>query len=173
MHPEKVGTLPTFAFFIFRGYGGDGKMMSERGKAYYAILALYQQRFKLEKLPRTPKIEKKIEKLRNLEEEWKQAMRNPDFVRRLEESAVREAMERSEKYRQEQQRKRGMRKGYNGFTQEELLIRDQTVFQDFRKSRLTMNNFANKYANKYQKKYKIKPTTIRRILSKAVGNLPG
>jgi hypothetical protein len=146
--------------------------MTERGKAYYTILALYQDRLELEKFPRTPKLQKKIDELRNLEEELKQAMRDHDFVRRLEESAVRRAMERTEQHGQVQREKREKRQTWNGLTRQQLLERDQKIIEHFQRSRkkgLTMGGFSERHAAKYH----LSPRFVRLILKKAVGTLPG
>jgi len=154
--------------------------MSEIQKAYYAILSCYQDRFELEKIRSMPgysnysprlrkRLEAKIEELRNLEVELKKAVKDPDFVRRLEQSAVREAMERSEKHSKTQQRKRGKRQTWRGMTRDQLSERNQKIINDYykkpRKSHLTIAGFAERYAAKYG----LKPKQVRNILSKAVG----
>lgn len=143
----------------------DDLMWRETGRAYRAILGLYQNRKKLETFPRTPKIDAKIEELRNLELKLKKAMANRDFKNRLFEGAVLRSMESAEKHGQEQQRKRGKRQTWKGLTREQLSSRDQNIIEHFRKTHLSKNNFSNKYAKKYARK----PSTVRHILSRAVG----
>ena len=143
--------------------------MSETQRAYFTIWLLYNDRLKLEKLPRTSKIEAKIEELRSLELQLKRAVTDPKFVRRLEQSAVREAMERSEKHSQEQRQKRAKRQTWKGLTREQLTERNQKIVDHFKKNRLKPSSYAQRYAAKNG----LSPRSVRLILSKAVGNLPG
>ena len=141
--------------------------MSEREKAYTTIGLLHRDRLALEKFPRTPKIQAKIEKLRNLEESLKQAMRDPEFVWRLEQSAVRRAMKRSEKLGQDQSQKRAKRQTWNGLTRKQISARDQKILEHFKKEcldnrHLTQNDFSNRFAADH----KLKPRQVRTILSK-------
>ena len=53
--------------------------MSETQRAYFTIWLLYNDRLKLEKLPRTSKIEAKIEELRSLELQLKRAVTDPEL----------------------------------------------------------------------------------------------
>ncbi len=80
-----------------------------------------------------------------------------------------EAIKGVKKHGQEQSQRRAKRQTWKGLNQEEILARDQRINEDFRKSRLTKNNYAKKNANKYAKEYHIKAETLRKILSKAVG----
>ncbi len=158
--------------------------MSEIQKVYYAILSCYQDRFKLEKIRSMPeysnystrlrkRLEAMIEELRNQEVELKKAVKDPDFVKRLEQSAVREAMERSEKHSKTQQIKRGMRQRWHGMSSEQIAERDQKIVTEYykpRKSHLTMTGFAKRYAAKHPG---LTPRWICSILKKAVGSLPG
>lgn len=150
--------------------------MSEYAKVMYAILACYQDRLKLEKIRSMPgysnystrlrkRLEAKIEELRNLELELKKAAKDPDFVRRLEQSAVRKAMEHAEKHSQEQQRKREKRQTWKGLKPEQRTERNRRIFEHFRKTHLSKNNFADKHAAKYS----LKPSAVRSILSTTKG----
>jgi|GEM_PF-6726244 len=63
--------------------------------------------------------------------------------------------------RKKQKETREKRKTWRGRTREQLSERNQSIVEHFKKSRLTINHFANKYADKYD----LKPTRIRQIIS--------
>lgn len=123
------------------------------------IFAVYQHIAKLEDLPWNPKIEAEIKECRDIILNLKRNRYN------IIEKRMAESMKVAKKYSRDQGQKRGKRQTWKGLTREQLSSRDQSIIEHFRKTGLTKNNYSNKYA----KKYALKPTTVRHILSKAVG----
>jgi hypothetical protein len=66
---------------------------------------------------------------------------------------------------------RSKRDTWHGQTRVQLSERNQKILEHFKRTHLTPASFAEDKKN--QTKYDLKPRTIRLILSKAVGNLPG
>jgi len=73
------------------------------------------------------------------------------------------------KQKRNQSEKGSKPKTVNGITPSERKIRNDKIIEHFKKSRLTVNHFADKYAVKYG----LKPRSIRLILQNALGNEPG
>jgi hypothetical protein len=74
-------------------------------------------------------------------------------------------------YEKRKQSRKGRKpKTVNGITPEMRAIRDKKIIENFKKSKLSANNFANKNAVKYKKEYDISPRRVRDILSKEVGS---
>ncbi len=128
--------------------------MSELLKAYRTIWLLYRDRLALEKLPRTPKTQKKIDELKSLEAQLKQAVQDPGFRQRLEQSAVRRAMDIAEKHGKEQSERRGNRKTWKGMTKEQLSARDKAIIAHYKRTKLTRSSFATKHAADYGLKWR-------------------
>jgi len=142
----------------------------EQGKLYRAILLCYQKRLEIEaQRTKTPKMKADIKELKSAEARLKEPSKNPDFLEHLVKVDLMETKSKADNFSDGQSQKRKSRKMWHGLTQDQLTERNQKIVDHFKRTKLTVSGFAQKHAGKYG----LSIRTVRLILSKPVGSLPG
>jgi len=125
------------------------------------IYNLKQSIIQLEAInPRTPKVEALLKENKELEQRLREAIQNPQFIKNLTEARLKETIIKAKTFSSSQSKRREKRNRWKGKTAQERAIRNQEIITDWKKSKLTLNSFAERQA----KKHDLSITQVKNII---------